>query len=98
MNGERTFGQPIQDEQLSALMNVLVNCWWQKWKRQPATDEIFLRACDELDTIMKQGEQYPVVRNLGITFLYELSARMHGGYTETERDKLVALIQQEGRA
>ena len=59
-------------------------------------DASFDAALGEMMQIMNQGEAYPVVRHLGITFIYELDARMHGGYTEAGRDKLMAIIREEG--
>ena len=88
---------PITDEKLSALMNVLYNTWFQKWRHRMKAESDFDAAWDELDIIMRQGEQYPVVKHLCISLLYELDARLHGGYTETTRDKLLALIRSEGR-
>lgn len=96
MKGGRSFGQPIPDTHLKPLMNVIYNTWFGKWKLRAAklTDEDFDKAMAELDHIMEQGKGYPIVRNLAITFLYELSARKNGGYTETERDKLLSIIQR----
>lgn len=95
MNGSRDFGSPIPDEKLNALMNVLVNIWFKKWRHMATTENRFDQAWKELDVIMNQGQAYPVVRHLCIALLYELDARLHGGYTETTRDKLLTLIRQE---
>lgn len=96
MNGDRKAGSAIPDGQLAALMNVIYNVWFGKWKRRAAnmTDDEYDSAVMELNHIMEQGKEYPIVRNLAITFLYELSARKNGGYTETERDKLLGIIQR----
>lgn len=94
MNKNRSYGQPIPDDKLSAFMNVLFNVWFRKHRRL-STDLDFDIAWDELDIIMAQGDQYPVVRHLGIVLLYELDARMHGGYTETTKEKLLELIRSE---
>ena len=87
--------QPIPDEKLNALLNVLLNTWFRKWRTRMTAEVNFDAAWRELDRIMEQGEQYPVVRHLCIALLYELDARLHGGYTETTRDKLLTLIRQE---
>lgn len=98
MNGERTFGQVMASDKMNALLNVTYNKWFLKWARQPLTDQAWNTLMAEADQIMSQGEQYPVVRHLVISLLYELDARMHGGYTETSRDKLLAMIAKEGKA
>lgn len=97
MDGKRTFGQAIPDDKLSALMNVLYNGWFKKWKSRMTSEAEFDAAWSELDAIMRQGEQYPVVSHLCISLLYELDARLNGGYTETTRDKLLMLIGREGK-
>lgn len=90
----RTYGGPLPDEKFPALMNALFNVWFRKWKNIRA-DEEYDAAAVELNRIMEQGDQYPAVKHLCISLLYELEARMHGGYTKTGRDKLLAIIQRE---
>lgn len=84
---------PIPDEKLSALMNVLFNTWFKKWRTKMTSETNFDAAWRELDIIMRQGEQYPVVRHLGISLLYELRARLDGSYTEYTKDKLLHVIE-----
>lgn len=83
---------PIPDEKLSALMNVLFNTWFKKWRTKMTSENNFDAAWRELDIIMRQGEQYPVVANLCISLLYELDARLHGGYSEVTRKKILSII------
>ena len=98
MNGERTFGKAIPNKQLSAVMNDLFNIWFKKYKVMELDDDTFNKAFDEVyEEIMLPNDEYPVVSHLAISLIYELDARMHGGYTETSRDKLLALIRQEGK-
>ena len=97
MNGERTFGKPIPNEKLSELMNTVFNVWFKKWKRVSMTDASFDEAFDEVCEIMKQYDEYPVASHLCISLLYELDARMFGGYTETTKDKVLQLIKSEGK-
>ena len=89
--------QTIPDDKLSALMNVIFNVWWGKWKSRAAhmTDEIYEQAANEALHIMTQGEEYPIVKHLVISFLYELAARIRGEYTEKEKNKLLDLINKE---
>ena len=90
MAGERTFGQPIPDDKLSAFMNVLYNVWFKKWKKTTDEDS-FDSATRELSTIMEQGKEYPVVEHMCMSLLYELDARRKGGYTKTTRKKPLTL-------
>ena len=92
MNGERTFGKAFPDGKISTLMNAVINGWFKKWRGMDLTDESFAEAAIEMDRLLEEGEDYPLVRNLCITLLYELDARMHGGYTETSKNKLLSLI------
>lgn len=86
----------IPDEQLPKLLNVVYNVWYAKWKnRKTMTDDDWTLAIGEACRIMEQGDEYPVVRNLVMTFLYELEARAFGGYTETTRGKIMQLIAEE---
>ena len=92
--------QVIPDEKLPALMNVIYNKWFSKWRNRSSQlaagewDECYAEAM----RIMQQGDEYPIVRNLIVTFLYELAARIRGEYTEVERDKLLEIIEKhDGR-
>lgn len=98
MNGERTFGKAIPDEYLSTALNNLYNVWFRKYKKMKLDDNTFNQAFDEAYwEIVAQYDEYPFVSHMFIALIYELDARMHGGYTETSRDKLLALIRQEGK-
>ena len=97
MNGERTFGDPIPNKMISEVMNQLFNGWFKKWRTVELDDAKFNLAFDELYAdIMRKYDQYPVVSHLAISLLYELDARMHGGYTETSKGKLLMTIKNEG--
>lgn len=96
MSDNRNFGKPIPDDKMNALLKVLVNTWWAKWRRMALNDDLFLQAMHEWEQIMKQGDEYPMVTHLGISFLYELSARLTGGYTDTTRNKILSIIQGGG--
>lgn len=86
----------IPDAKLSSLLNIVYNVWFIKWRTQvvsmqdgdPRWDQLLAEAWQ----IMAQGEQYPLVSNLVITFLYELEARAFGGYSETTRTKILDLV------
>ena len=95
MNGKRTFGKTIPDKQLSEIMNEVFNGWFKRWKKVELNDDKFNQAFDEIWEIMRVNDEYPVVAHLCISLLYELDARLHGGYTETTRDKLLTLIKGE---
>lgn len=95
MNGKRTFGDVMPAQQMKAFMNVLYNRWFLKWSKREIDEAAWEELAGEANQIMSQGEQYPVVKNLVIAMLYELDARMHGGYTETSKKKLLELIGKE---
>lgn len=84
----------IPEAELPKVLNELYNSWFLKWrdKASTMTDSDWDDMVDAVDPIWKLGEQYPIVNHLVITFLYELDARMHGGYTETTKNKLIKLI------
>lgn len=91
--------QTIQDDQLKSLLQVVYNVWFRKWKSRIAaamSDDDWHQMITEAWNIMEQGEEYPIVKHLVITFLYELEARAFDGYTETTKDKLIKII-KEGR-
>ena len=92
MNGERTFGKPMPDEKMTVFMNTVYNKWFRKWRNVELTDDAYDQMISGLDRILKDGEEYPLVRGLCLVFLYELDARHFGGYTETTRDKLLTII------
>ena len=81
-------------------MNRLYNKWWLKWRDRASamTEEEYDQAANEALDIMASGEEYPIIRHLVIAFLYELSARMRGEYTEAEANKLLTIIREEATA
>ena len=92
MDSKRTFGKPIPDEKLAALINVLYNTWFRKWRNVEMTDENYDLMMAGLDVFLKEAEEYPIIRGLCLTFLYELDARHFGGYTETTANKVLSAI------
>lgn len=86
----------IPDNKLSSLLNIVYNVWFAKWRMQAVTmhedDPRWDQMLSEAWQIMAQGEEYPVVSHLVITFLYELEARAFGGYSETTRNKILDLV------
>ncbi|MBR2999777.1 MAG: hypothetical protein IKF39_02170 [Oscillospiraceae bacterium] len=81
--------QAIPDDKLQKLLNVLYNLYFNKWKRRmPAASDEERRQCiEELDSICRQGEQYPIVEALALAFYMELDARSRGGvYALTVKD------------
>lgn len=95
MDGERTYGKVIQDDKLSAVLGQMFNVWFKKWKKTELNDKLFDEATDEIWEIMMAYGDYPLIAHLGVAFLYELDARMHGGYTETTKRKLFDVIKGE---
>ena len=84
----------MPDESMRKFMQVACNTWFHKWSLRAAglTDEEWQQATKEAWRIMEQGEEYPLVQNVMIGLIYELDARMHGGYTDTTRNKILDLI------
>jgi len=71
----------IPDEKLKSFLHVLVNVYFEKWKRRSVnmTEQEWDQAVEELKRIWSQGEQYPIVGVLCMAFLDELEARARGG-------------------
>ena len=86
----------LPEDQLPKLLNVVYNIWYAKWKPRSAamTDDDWTIAIEEACRIMEQGDEYPFVRNLVMTFLYELEARAFGGYTDVTREKILMLLKE----
>ena len=81
--------QAIPDDKLQKLLNVLYNLYFNKWKRRmvSASDQERRQCLEELDSICRQGEQYPIVEALAFAFYMELDARSRGGiYVLTAKD------------
>lgn len=94
MNGDRTFGKAIPNEDLSKVMRQ-ISKWWLKWKAAKITENSFMEAWAEIDDITRNYMSYPMVRHLYLSFIYELDARLYGGYTEMTRTKLLSIIREE---
>lgn len=82
---------PASNKDISKALKLLYNTWFKEWG-----DKVSDQRWDEM---VREGygylqglEQYPVVWNLYFSLLYELSARLTGGYTETTRNKILDLI------
>ena len=83
----------ISDEKLTTAMKLLYNGWFARWRNRVSEDT--------WQTIMEEGyaaiedlQEYPAVWNIFISLLYELSARLTGGYTEVTRNKILNIIKE----
>ena len=85
---------PISDKDMSKALKLLYNTWFRKW-RYEVNEQRWQEAAEEGYEIIRDFDQYPVVWNLFISLLYELDARVHGGYTEITRDKILSVIKGE---
>ena len=66
----------MPDDKLRKFLNVLLNVWFLKWKRKKKMTDADWGSCiEELDRIISQGEQYPVVDALSMALLHELDLR-----------------------
>lgn len=82
------------DDRLNRMMNDVYNLWFAKWKdRTDLTDDMWTRIFAEANQMIMENQQYPVIENLVITFLYEISARAHGGYTPAMQSKIRDLME-----
>ena len=87
---------PIEDSDLATAMNKLYNKWFRSW-RGKVNDQRWEEMVKEGYDIACEYEQYPVVWNMFFALLYELSARIHGGYTQAPRRKVLEIIKWEER-
>jgi len=85
---------PIPDSVLSEAMNKLYNGWFRKWRGriEGLSDPEFDAMMTEATAMIDQYAQYPLVRNLVISFVYELDSRLHSGYTKQSAEKLARII------
>lgn len=84
----------VPDNVLSQALNKIYNSWFRKWRDKIATlsDAEFDALMTEATAMIDQYAQYPLVRNLVISFVYELDARLHSGYTKQSAEKLARII------
>lgn len=69
---------PIPDRKLNALMNVIYNVWFRKWKSLPTEkwDEAsWKQMIEEADQIWEQGAEYHIVGDLIMAFVNEFDLR-----------------------
>ena len=84
-----SYDQAIPDDKLKALLNVLYNSYFNKWKRRAPqlSDQERSQAIEEIGRIYDQGKQYPIVEALCLAFYMEIDARSRGGtYVLTAND------------
>ena len=70
--------EAIPDAKLSALLNVIYNVWFRKWKNLPMdkwTESSWSQLINEANNIWEQGKQYQIVGDLVMSFLYEFETR-----------------------
>ena len=69
----------MPDDKLLAVMNVIFNVWFRKWRNKTICDDDWDQIIAEADAISDQGRQYPLVNSLLVAFIKELEARALGG-------------------
>ena len=68
-------GEPIPDEKLNRLINVIVNVWFRKWRSRRMSDADWHTCIGEANQIIEQGRQYPIAMDLIKALLHELERR-----------------------
>lgn len=87
-------GQFPTDDQMNEIMDNIYNHWFARWKDcTELTDDKMTELYRVADQLIEVYAQFPVVENLVITFLYEISARAHGGYTKAMHTKIRDLME-----
>lgn len=82
------------DDTMNVIMNTVYNQWFMRYKdRRITTDDDWTQVFRSADQLIEAYKKYPVVENLVITFLYEISARAHGGYTPAMQTKIRDLME-----
>lgn len=82
------------DDTMNVIMNTVYNQWFMRYKdRRITTDDDWTQVFCSADQLIEAYKKYPVVENLVITFLYEISARAHGGYTPAMQTKIRDLME-----
>ena len=75
--------EAIPDAKLGALLNVIYNVWFRKWKNLPMdkwTELSWSQLIGEANNIWEQGKQYQIVGDLVMSFLYEFEIRWRAWY------------------
>lgn len=67
--------EPIPDDKLRRLLDVLVNKFFRKWKDQDMTDEKWALMMKDIEALMGQGQQYEITDKLIMIFVEELELR-----------------------
>ncbi len=67
--------EPIPDDKLRRLLDVLVNRFFRKWKDQDMTDEKWALMYKDIEALAGQGQQYEITDKLIMVFVEELELR-----------------------
>lgn len=75
-------------------MDEVYNKWYIKYrdKMKEADDEFCSTVFSEGREIVARYPEYPLAFHLVISFMYELAALRRGKYAETEKNKMVEIV------
>lgn len=67
--------EPIPDDKLRRLLDVLVNKFFRKWKDRTMDEEKWALMMKDIETLTSQGQQYEITDKLVMVFVEELELR-----------------------
>lgn len=82
--------EAIPDAKLNALLNVIHNVWFRKWKSLPFekwSDDQWRQLIDEGNAIWQQGSQYQIVGDLVMAYIREFETRWKAWCDEREKEE-----------
>lgn len=74
--------EPIPDEKLKRLLDVLVNKFFRKWKGQIMDEGKWGLMMNDIESLMGQGQQYRITDKLIMVFVEELELRKGCKYVD----------------
>lgn len=67
--------EPIPDNKLRRLLDVLINKFFRKWKDQKMDEEKWALMMKDIEALMNQGQQYEITDKLIMVIVEELELR-----------------------
>lgn len=67
--------EPIPDDKLRKLLDVLINVFFRKWKDQKMDEEKWALMMKDIEALMSQGQQYEITDKLIMVIVEELELR-----------------------
>lgn len=76
--------EPIPDDKLRRLLDVLVNRFFRKWKDQDMTEEKWALMMKDIEALAGQGQQYEITDKLIMVIVEELELRKGVPYAKSK--------------